>query len=87
MKSPTLGGQIVFCDSRGVDHDALITAVWSDTCVNVVFVSGDESRQDSFGRQIERETSVTHVSMAGAHGNYFRHQDEARNAVKAPQAV
>lgn len=87
MKSPTLRGPIVFCDSYGRDHDALVTAVWSDTCVNLVFVSGDESRKDSFGRQIERETSVCHASQAGAHGNYFRHHDEARVPFKAPQSV
>ena len=33
---PNLGQKVVFCDSKGVDHDALVTAVWSETCINVL---------------------------------------------------
>lgn len=29
-------------------------------CVNLVFVVGDESKTDPYGRQIERKTSVMH---------------------------
>ena len=31
-------------------------------CINVVFVVGDESKTDPYGRQIERNTSVMHGS-------------------------
>lgn len=88
MKKPILGGTVVYCDPVGHDHGALITAVWSDTCINVVFVSGDPNKGDTYGRQIERETSVTHASCPGqAHGRYWRFEDEPRNPVKAPDAV
>ena len=87
MKTPQLGETVVFCDPKGKDFDALITAVWSDTCINVVFVSGDESRQDSYGRQVERSTSVPHVSESSVHGLYWRFEDEERNPYKAPQQV
>lgn len=84
MKEPQLGEAVVFCDPRGVDHDALITAVWGPDCINLVFVSGDESRKDSYGRQVERDTSVVHVSRSDVHGFYWRYKDEERNPYKAP---
>lgn len=85
---PQLGQKVVYCDSKGVDRDALVTAVWSDTCVNVVFVSGDESKGDTYGRQIERETSVTHATVTGqAHGRYWRFDTEPANEYKPPQSV
>lgn len=63
VKYVTPTGQIV---------DALVTAAWSFTTINVVYVLEDESRKDSYGRQIERATSVTHASTPGrAHGNYW----------------
>jgi hypothetical protein len=34
--------------------------------VNVVFVSSDESKQDSYGRQLERATSAGHISANSA---------------------
>lgn len=49
--------------------------------VNVVFVSGDLSRTDSYGRQIERSSSVPHA-REGAHGFYWRFEDEKPNPVK-----
>jgi len=85
---PELGQKVVFCDPKGVDHDALVTAVWTETCLNLVVVSDDESKKDNYGRQIERHTSVTHSTVAGqAHGNYWRLDGEPKNPYKAPVAV
>lgn len=84
MRIPKLGESIVFCDPKGMDHDALITAVWSETCVNIVYVSSDENRKDSYGRQLERETSLVHVSQSEVHGFYWRFHEEERNPYKAP---
>lgn len=85
---PNLGQSVVFCDAKGIDHDALVTAVWSETCINVLWVSGDESKTDTYGRQIERQTSVTHATCQGqAHGNYWRLKDEPRNEYKPPLAT
>lgn len=45
------------------DHrvcDALVTAVWGTdgtACINVVFVSGNVSASDQYGRQLERYAS------------------------------
>jgi len=67
-----IGDVVTFVDAVGIEHAALITAVWSENCINVVYVSGDESRKDTFGRQIMRETSVTVEGAFAAHGRFFR---------------
>lgn len=85
---PQLRQVVVYTDPKGADHDALVTAVWSDTCINLVYVSDDESKRDDYGRQIQRQTSVTHASGPGqAHGNYWRFPGQEKNPVKPPVAV
>jgi len=46
--------------------------------VNLVFTSGDEDRRDNggSGRQIERSSSVVHMSCQNVFGNYWRRIDE-----------
>lgn len=65
-----------YVDPRGEAHNALVTVWWSDVGCNVVFTSGDEEKRDSYGRQIERATSVVHKSMQPAHGNFWCWPDE-----------
>tara|TARA_R110000868_G_scaffold118613_4_gene314548 strand:- start:762 stop:1025 length:264 start_codon:yes stop_codon:yes gene_type:complete len=84
MREPQLGEAIVYCDPTGVDYDALITAVWGTTCINLLFVSGDENRKDSYGRQVERQTSMSHVSQSQVHGFYWRFKEDKSNPYKAP---
>lgn len=45
-----------------------IAAPWIIPSVNVVFVVSDEAKTDSYGRQIDRATSVPHESLQSAHG-------------------
>lgn len=87
MNKPEIGDAVIYTDEVGVDHNALIQCVWSDTCVNFVFISGDENKKDSYGRQIEHKTSMQHVSKAGAYGFYWRWPGEERNPYQPPQAV
>lgn len=82
-----VGDVVIFHDDRGRQHNALITAVWSQQCVNLVHVSSDENRQDDYGRQIERPTSVEHVSRKAVHGMYFRLPDEPVNEYVEPEEV
>lgn len=77
QRKPKFGEAVVFVDPYGVAHPALVTAVWGDKCVNVVFVSRDAEKQDTYGRQIERSTSCVHQSIQQAHGNYWRFVDDA----------
>jgi hypothetical protein len=82
-----VGQVVVFHNARGVPHNALVTVAWTETCVNLVFVSGDEAKKDQYGRQIERETSVQHKSVQGVHGNYWRFPDEEPNPYHEPASM
>lgn len=78
---------VVFTDSRGVERSALLTIVHGESSmvparngqgeqeyhpsVNLVFVTGDPSKTDPYGLQIERESSVVHRNDQGAHGNFW----------------
>ena len=82
-----IGDSVFFHDEKGDEHEALVTCVWSETCVNLVYVSGDENREDEYGRQIERKTSVPRRVEGGVHGFYWRTADEERNPTVAPKAT
>jgi hypothetical protein len=86
-RTPAVGDVVMYHDSLGVAHNALVTAVWSETCINVVFISDDESRRDSYGRQIERQTSLLHAPAQPAFGMYWRWAEETPNPHIAPLAV
>ena len=73
-----IGDTCVYVDEKGIPHDALITAVWMGEFgvnqfpgLNLVYISRDENRDDTYGRQIERETSVIHKGVQPAHGRYW----------------
>lgn len=86
-KMPKIGDVVIFHDNRGVAHNALVTCVWSATMVNLVIISADETRKDEYGRQIERPTSVGHVSLSSAHGYYFRWPEEEPRPYVEPVAL
>lgn len=81
--------QIIYVDPKGVPHAALVTIWWTggqdiptyrsasgEPGCNLIFISGDENRRDSCGRQAEHATSVVHKSKQVAHGNYWCWPDE-----------
>lgn len=83
-----VGSNVVYVDQYGKPHNALVTQVWNNIpsyqsptgqpgC-NVVFVSSDVSKEDQYGTQIERETSVVHMTLQPAHGRYWRWADEVK---------
>ena len=79
-----VGTQIIYIDQTMGVHNALVTAVWGDRdaergyepCLNLVYTSGDESKTDPYGRQIERVTSVIHLGQTQAPGFYWKWDDE-----------
>lgn len=69
-----VGDVVTYRDEYGVDHNALVQIVHGNTaqsCINVVYLSSDETKRDSYGRQIEHATSVQKQSEFTAHGRYF----------------
>ena len=71
-----VGGTVTFVDPHGLPHDALVTQVWGSPdakpCINLVWVAKMVDKEDSWGRQIERESSVVHQDSQTAHGNYWK---------------
>lgn len=68
-RKPMAGDSIVYIDSYRQPHNALVTEGWSETCVNLVLVSSNESERDSYGRQLDRQTSCVHRSCNSAGAN------------------
>lgn len=76
-RQATVGELVIFHDSKGQPHNAIVTTIYSPFCINAAYVSGDEKEQDQYGRQIKRTASCMHVSTNGmAHGNYWRYPNE-----------
>lgn len=80
-----VGDTVIYVDPVARQHNALVTAVHGPTCINAVYVSGEESMTDTYGRQIARQSSLCHKSVVGAHGNYYMLPGEEPNPVRAPQ--
>jgi len=93
LKHPKVGDVVVFHDSKGTPINALVTCYFGNPefeqmgCANLVWVSTDENRQDSCGRQTEKNTSIVHKSYNPAHGNYWRWPEEEPNPYMAPSSV
>ena len=92
MREVKVGDHVIWVDPLSQPHDAIVTAVWGaynpddplSPGINLVLVSADESKTDSYGRQIERETSQVHVSRQPAPGAYWCRPNEynpARDAL------
>jgi hypothetical protein len=85
FKEPQVGDVVIWTDSLGKDHNALVQTRWTGSTINVCFLSSDESRTDSYGRQIEHATSCIHVSKADVYGFYWRWPGEEKNEYKKPE--
>lgn len=81
VSMPEVGDTVVFVDPFRKEHNALVTQVWSGKDwqyafppgINLVIVSGDASKEDSYGRQIERHTSIPSNESPGTPpGNYWK---------------
>ena len=81
---PEVGQFVVWHDPVGNANNALVTAVWTPKCINVVIVSADTTKTDAYGRQIERNTSCSHKSVNNVHGFYWRFTDEEPNGYTPP---
>lgn len=85
-KSPvSVGGHVIYADEYRLEHDALVTDVHSPDCINVLYVSGDSSKNDSHGRQVERASSVSRHSEAQGFGRSFRHPSTEKPEYREPK--
>jgi hypothetical protein len=75
----SVGSHVTYVDPVGKRRDAVVTAVWGDPkwnpSINIVFVTDDIARQDNYGAQIERKTSVVNRANQPAHGEYWMYAD------------
>lgn len=74
-KQVRIGDAVTYYDPHGIRRPALVTAVWGrevydqdPPSINLVFVSDRPEEEDSYGRQIRRQTSVVHQTNQPAHG-------------------
>lgn len=86
-KEVKVGDVVVWHESNGTPLNAIVTAVWSQTCINVVIVSADDSKTDQYGRQTERRTSCGYKDQNKVHGFYWRYPEDEPNPYVPPQQV
>ena len=89
-----IGQNVIYVDSMRKFHPALLTIIWGEDylgedgtrrfpCVNLVYVVDDESRQDQYGRQIERASSCVHFRDTTAPGDCWFLPEEEDEAFQA----
>lgn len=77
MRAPQVGDSVIYAMPTGEQRQALITAAWTAVCVNVVYVDSNPKKDDVYGRQITRATSVQlREEGRTAHGNWWAWPDE-----------
>lgn len=86
MNEVQVGDVVVYHDPVARPFNALVIAVWTATCINLITIEGDTDRTDTYGRQTRRITSCSHKSVMSVHGNYWRRPDEEPNPIVEPLA-
>jgi hypothetical protein len=81
-----VGASVVYVDPQGKAHNALVNIWWTgvnayysdgkEPGCNLLWISSDPLKTDTYGQQIERATSVVHKSFQPAHGNFWCWPDE-----------
>jgi hypothetical protein len=66
-----VGTAVKVVDEVGVLHHGLVTNCWGGSCLNVAFLSADESKVDQYGRQTEHLSSCSHRDGTTAPGRYW----------------
>lgn len=84
LTSVKVGDHVIYADESRVEHDALASDVFNPDLINVVYLSGDDSKKDSHGRQIERASSVSRHSASSCFGRTFRHPSTEKPEYRIP---
>lgn len=99
LRKLEVGQFVRYCSEDRHWYDALITAIHGEPhvakhyetgedvlnypCVNLSFVSNDESAQDQYGRQMVRDkTSISHYGQYVASGFFWCHPEDEEEAFK-----
>jgi hypothetical protein len=66
-----VGDPVRVVDEQYGEHVGLVTCVhgnFSDwvPCINVVYVTGDQAKRDPYGQQVERLSSLQHLTQGPA---------------------
>jgi hypothetical protein len=66
-----VGDPVRVVDEQYGEHVGLVTCVhgnFSDwvPCINVVYVTGDQAKKDPYGQQLERLSSLQHLTQGPA---------------------
>lgn len=86
-KEPKVGDAVIYVDSSGNDFNAIVITVWQNKMINCVTIEDDETRTDSYGRQIRRPTSIAHISNSPVHGMHWRWAEEEKAPIAQPIAT
>lgn len=87
MKDVNVGDAIVYHEPDGTGKNGIVIAVWSQGpsyCLNLVTIEDDPARDDSYGRQIKRPTSISYKDNMPVHSNYWRWPEDEPNPVAQP---
>jgi hypothetical protein len=64
--APKVGDPVMVTNEVGVVHHGIVTAVHGPQCINAVYVSADDTKNDPYGRQLERLSSLAEKGSMGA---------------------
>ena len=73
-----VGDRVVYVDPERKEHNALVICAFHQTeedphpSLNLVIVDPDPKKEDSYGRQIDRVTSIVHASKQSAGANCWK---------------
>jgi len=71
VRKPAVGDMVTYTNPVGKSMPALVTAVWGQDCINLVFVDMTDGQTDSYGQKIGRESSLMRQSEGSAHGRFW----------------
>lgn len=66
-----VGDVVTYVNEKGLPMNALVQCVHNPDYINVVVVSDDAAKEDSYGRQVEHATSVGRKAEFNKAGRHF----------------
>jgi hypothetical protein len=73
------GDKVIYIDDLKKEHNSLVTSIHSgekNPSINIVYVGTNESKQDMYGQELERDTSVVHIDDQSAYARCWLRESE-----------